>query len=106
MLEKESGGQPRLGLRRHLDGKDRKIRANGLTEMAVHTLILSIRLGVIITFEIEGLGHPEDIARAVADAELTALASLFDYSDATLCDLNRLKIKRNTPIFHLNSFAH
>ena len=106
MLEKESGGKSRLGLRRHLDGKDRKIRANGLTEMAVHTLILSIRLGVIITFEVEGLRHPEDIARTITDAELAALASLFDDRDLTPCDLNRLKIKRNTPIFHLNSFAY
>jgi hypothetical protein len=104
--EKESGGQSQLGLRRHLDGKNRKIRANSLTEMAVHTLILSFRLWVIITFEIEGLGHPEDIARAVTDTELAALASLFNYSYLTPCDLNGLKIKWNTPIFHSNSFTY
>jgi hypothetical protein len=74
--------------------------------MAVHTLILSIRFGIIITFEVEGLRHPEDIARAVTDTELAALASLFDDRDPTPCDLNRLKIKRNTPIFHLNSLTH
>ena len=58
--------------------------------MAVHTLILSVRLGVIITFEIEGLGHPEDIARAVIDTEFAALTSLFNYSYPTPCDLNGL----------------
>jgi hypothetical protein len=71
--------------------------------MAVYTFILTFSLGVIITFEIEGLRHPEDIARAVIDTELTALASLFNYSDPTLCDLNGLDIKWNTPIFHLNA---
>jgi hypothetical protein len=103
--EKESGGKSHLGLRGHLDGKDREIRANDLTEMAVHTLILSFRLGVIITFEIEGLRHPEDIARAVIDTEFAALASLFNYSHLPPCDLNGLKIKWNTPVFHLNSIA-
>ena len=73
--------------------------------MAVHTLILSIRLGVIVTFEVKDLRHPEDIARAVIDTELAALASLFNYSDLTPCDLNGLKIERNTPIFHLNSIG-
>jgi hypothetical protein len=105
-LEKESGGQFHLGLRQHLDGKDRVIRANGLAEMAVDTSILSFRLGVIIPFEIESLRHPEDIARAVIDAEFAAFASLFNDSYPTLCDLNGLKIKRNTPIFHLNSFGY
>jgi hypothetical protein len=71
--------------------------------MAVDTLILSFRLRVIITFKVEGLGHPEDITRAVIDTELTALASIFNDSDPTLCDLNGLQIKWNTPIFHLNS---
>jgi len=71
--------------------------------VAVDTLILSLRLRVIITFEIEGLGHPEDLARAVIDAELAALASIFNDSDPTLCDLNGLQIKWNTPIFHLDS---
>jgi len=69
--------------------------------MAVYTIIFSFSLWVIIAFEIEGLGHPEDIARAVCDTELAALAPLFDYSDPTLRDLNGLQIKWNTPIFHL-----
>jgi len=58
--------------------------------MAVYTPILSFSLRVIITFEIEGLGHPEDIARAVIDTEFAALASLFNYSYPTLCNLNGL----------------
>jgi len=94
-----------LGLRQHLKGKDREIRANGLTEVTVYTPILSFSLRVIIAFEIEGLGHPEDIARTVIDTELAALASLFDYGYPTLCDLNGLQIKWNTPIFHLNPFV-
>ena len=69
--------------------------------MAVYTIIFSFSLWVIIAFEIEGLGHPEDIARAVCDTELAALAPLFDYSYPTLRDLNGLQIKWNTPIFHL-----
>ena len=69
--------------------------------MAVYTIIFSFSLWVIIAFEIEGLGHPEDIARAVCDTELAALAPLFDYSDPTLRDLNGLQIKWNAPIFHL-----
>jgi hypothetical protein len=69
--------------------------------MAVDTIIFSFSLRVIITFEIEGLGHPEDIARAVGDTELAALAPVFDDSDPTLRDLNRLQIKWNPPIFHL-----
>jgi hypothetical protein len=71
--------------------------------MAVDTLILSLSLRVIITFKIESLGHPEDITRAVIDTELAALASLFNDSDPTLCDLYGLHIKWNTPIFHLSS---
>jgi hypothetical protein len=101
-LEKESGGQSHLGLRQHLEGKDREIRANGLTEMAVYTPVLSFSLRVIITFDIESLGHPEDIARAVIDTELAALASLFNYSYPAFCDLNGLQVKWDTPIFHLN----
>jgi hypothetical protein len=58
--------------------------------MAVYTPILSFSLRVIITFEIEGLGHPEDIARAVIGTEFAALASLFNDSYPTLCDLNGL----------------
>jgi len=69
--------------------------------MAVYTIIFSFSLRVIIAFEIEGLGHPEDIARAVGNTELAALAPFFDYSDPTLRDLNGLQIKWNTPIFHL-----
>jgi hypothetical protein len=73
--------------------------------MAVYTPILYFSLRVIITFEIEGLGHPEDIARAIIDTEFAALASLFNNGYPTLCDLNSLEIKWNTPIFHLNSSA-
>lgn len=69
--------------------------------MAVDTIIFSFSLRVIITFEIEGLGHPEDIARAVGDAELAAFAPFFDDSDPTLRDLNGLQVKWNSPIFHL-----
>ena len=69
--------------------------------MAVYTVIFSFSLRVIIAFEIEGLGHTEDIAGAVCDAELAALAPLFDDSDPTLCNLNSSQIKWNTPIFHL-----
>jgi hypothetical protein len=73
--------------------------------MAVYTPILSFSLRVIIAFEIEGLGHPEDIARAVIDTEFAALTSLFNYSYLTPRDLNGLQVKWNTPILHLNSFA-
>jgi hypothetical protein len=90
-----------LGLRQRLEGKDREIRAKNFAEMAVDTIIFSFSLRVIIAFEIEGLGHLEDIARAVGDTELAALAPLFDDSDPTLRDLNGLQIKWNTPIFHL-----
>jgi hypothetical protein len=69
--------------------------------MAVYTVLFSFSLRVIIAFEIEGLGHPEDITGAVGDTELAALASLFDHNDPTLRDLNGLQIKWNTPIFHL-----
>jgi len=69
--------------------------------MAVYTIIFSFSLRVIIAFEIEGLGHLEDIPRAVGDTELAALAPLFDDSDPTLRDLNGLQIKWNPPIFHL-----
>jgi hypothetical protein len=69
--------------------------------MAVDTIIFSFSLRVIIAFEIEGLGHPEDIARAVRDTELAAFAPLFDDRDPTLRDLNGPQIKWNTPIFHL-----
>jgi hypothetical protein len=104
-IEKESSFQSHSGLGHHLEGKDREIRTNGLTEMAVDASILSFRLRVIITFEIEGLGHPENIAGAVIDTELTALASIFNDGDPTLCDLNGLQIKWNSPIFHLNSLS-
>ncbi len=77
-----------LGLGQHLDGKDREIRANGLTEMAVYAPILSFGLGVIIAFEIEGVGHPEDIAGAIIDAEFAALASFLNHSYPTPGDLN------------------
>ena len=69
--------------------------------MAVYTIIFSFSLRVIIAFEIEGLGHTEDIAGAVCDAELAALAPLFDDSDPALCDLNGLRIEWDAPIFHL-----
>jgi hypothetical protein len=69
--------------------------------MAVYTPILYFSLRVIIPFEIEGLGHPEDIARAVIDTEFAALASLFNNSYPTLRDPNGLQIKRNAPILHL-----
>jgi hypothetical protein len=91
----------RSGLRWRLEGKDREIRAKDLAKMAVDTVILSFSLRVIITFDIEGLGHPEDMARAVCDTELAALAPLFDHDDPTLRDLNGLQIKWNTPVFHL-----
>jgi hypothetical protein len=68
--------------------------------MAVDTVIFSFSLRVIIAFEIEGLRHPEDMARAVRDTELAALAPLFDDRDPTLRDLNGLQIKWNTPILH------
>jgi hypothetical protein len=68
--------------------------------MAVDAIIFPFSLRVIIAFEIEGLGHPEDIAGAVGDTELATLAPLFDDSDPTLRDLNGLQIKWNTPIFH------
>jgi hypothetical protein len=93
------------GLRQCLEGKDREIRAEDFAEMAVYTFIFSFSLRIIVAFEIEGLGHPEDIARAVGDTELAAFAPLFDYNDPPLRDLNGLQIKWNTPIFHLNSFA-
>jgi hypothetical protein len=68
--------------------------------MAVYTIIFCFSLRVIIAFEIEGLGHPEDMARTVCDTELAPLAPLLDYSDSTLRDLNGPQIKWNTPIFH------
>jgi hypothetical protein len=95
----------RSGLGQRLEGKDREIRAKDFAEMAVYTVIFSFSLGVVVAFEIEGLGHSEDVARAVGDTELTPLAPLLDDSDPTLRDLNGLQIKWNTPIFHLNSFA-
>ena len=90
----------RLGLRQRLEGKDREIRAKDFAEMAVYTVIFSFSLRVIIAFEIEGLGHPENIARAVCDTELATFAPLFEHSDPTLRDLNGLQIKWDTPIFH------
>jgi hypothetical protein len=69
--------------------------------MAVYAVVLSFSLRVIITFEIEGLGHPEHITRAVFDTEFAALATLFDYSYPTPRDLNGLQVKWNTPILHL-----
>jgi hypothetical protein len=68
--------------------------------MAVYTIIFSFSLRVIIAFEIEGLGHLEDIAGAVCDTELAPFAPLFDDSDPTLRNLNGVQIKWNTPIFH------
>jgi hypothetical protein len=68
--------------------------------MAVDTIIFSLGLRVIIAFEIEGLGHPEDIARAVGHTELAALAPLFENRNPTLRNLNSPQIKWNTPIFH------
>jgi len=68
--------------------------------MAVYTIIFSFSLRVIIAFEIEGLGHPEDMARAVRDTELAPFTPLFDDSDPTLRDLNGPQIKWSTPIFH------
>ena len=82
-------------------GKDREIRAKSLAEMAVYTAILPFSLRVIIAFKIEGLGHPEDIPRAVIDTEFAALTSLFNYGYPTPRDLNGLQIKWNTPILHL-----
>jgi hypothetical protein len=69
--------------------------------VAVYTVVLSFSLRVIIAFEIECLGHPEHIARAVLNTEFAALAPLSDHSYPTLCDLNGLQVKWNTPIFHL-----
>jgi hypothetical protein len=93
----------RSGFRQRLEGKDREIRAEDFAEMAVDTVIFSFSLRVIIAFEIEGLRHAEDMARAVRDTELAALAPLFDDRDPTLRDLNGLQIKWNTPILHFQS---
>ncbi len=71
--------------------------------MAVYTVIFSFSLRVIIAFEVKRLGHPENMARTVGDAELAALAPLLDDRDPTLCDPNGFQIKRNTPVLHLNS---
>ncbi len=79
-----------MGLRRHFEGKNRKIGTNGLAEVAVYTAILPFSLRIIISSEIESLGHPEDIAGAVIDAEFAALASLLNYGYPTPCDLNGL----------------
>jgi hypothetical protein len=68
--------------------------------MTVYTVIFSFSLRVIIAFKIEGLGHPEDMARTVCDTELAPFAPLFDDSDPTLRDLNGPQIKWSTPIFH------
>jgi hypothetical protein len=73
--------------------------------MAVYTTVFSLGFRVIVAFGIEGLRHLEDVARAVGDTELAALAPLFDYSDPTLRDLNGLQIKWYTPVFHLDPFA-
>jgi hypothetical protein len=69
--------------------------------MAVYTIIFLFGLRVIIAFEIEGPGHPENMTGTEGDTELAALAPLFDHGDPALCDLNRLKIQWNTPVFHL-----
>jgi hypothetical protein len=69
--------------------------------MAVYTIGLSFSLRVVITFEIEGLGHPEHITRTVCDTKFAAFTSLFYYSYLTLRDLNVFQVKWNTPIFHL-----
>jgi hypothetical protein len=55
------------GLGRHLDGEDRKIRAEDFTEMAVDALVLFRHLRKSVSLEIECLGHPEDDARAILD---------------------------------------
>jgi hypothetical protein len=90
------------GLRQHLEGEDRKIRAKGFAEVAVYAIILSFDFRIIIASDIEGLGHPEHISRAVFDTELAALAPLFDDRYPTSRNLDGLQVKRNTPIFHLN----
>jgi hypothetical protein len=94
---------PRLGLR--LEGKDREIRAKDFAEMAIDTIVFLFSLRIIIAFGIEGLGHPEYVARAVFDTELAALAPLLDHCDPTLRDLNGLQIEWNAPVFHLRPFA-
>ncbi len=71
--------------------------------MAVYAMIFSFSFRVIIAFEIEGLGHPEDMARAVRDTEPAAFAPLFDDSDPPLRDLNGLPIEWNPPILHLET---
>jgi hypothetical protein len=69
--------------------------------MAVDTVIFPFNLRVIIALDIEGPGHPEDLTRAVGNAELAPFAPLFDDRDPTLRDLNGPQIKWNTPVFHL-----
>jgi hypothetical protein len=68
--------------------------------MAVHAIILIRDFREMIALEIEGLGHPEHIARTIFDAELTALTPVFDQSYPSLSDLDVLQVKGNTPIFH------
>ena len=73
--------------------------------MAIDAIVLFFGLRVVIASGIEGLGHPEYVARAVFDTELSALAPLLDHSDPTLRDLNGLRIEWNAPVFHLRPFA-
>ena len=68
--------------------------------MTVHTVVLFCDFREIITLEIEGLGHPEHIARAIFDAEFAALAPFFDHRYPTPGDLDGLQIKWKSPIFH------
>ena len=68
--------------------------------MAVHAIVLFCDFRKMIALEIEGLGHPEDIARTIFDTELTALAPIFDYGYPPPRDLDGLQVKGNTPVFH------
>ncbi len=56
--------------------KDRKIGADGFTEVAVHAILFFFHIGIMIALAIELIGKSQDVLRAIFDAKTAALAPL------------------------------
>jgi hypothetical protein len=85
-------------------GEDRELGTKDLAEVAIDATRGLDRLGEVIPFDIEALGHGQDVAGAIRDAELAALAPLLDNHHPASGDPDLVLVKRFPPIFHPDSF--
>ena len=85
-----------------LDRVDRELRTDGFAKVAVYAPLLVYHLGIMIALDVEVRAEVQDPAGAVLDAELAALAPVFDYYYFSTCDPDRLQVQRCPPKVHGN----